>query len=147
MDFKKIINVALIPAVAMIVLGVIGAVLGFALSSVPFVPLLVGLGFFAIDCLIMLYAGYSATKQKLDLISAALVGAIAAFVASIINGIIGIVLMLVGVSTVAGSATGAAIGGAGMLIIGIIGLVLGAVINLVIGAVLGAIGGFIGQKM
>ena len=156
MDFKKVIGTAMIPTVALVVLGIIGVVLGFVLRSggtiVGLISLAITIGIFGISCLILLYGGYSATKRsKLDLVGALLVGATAGFVSSIINGIINLIMMIVNLSSVASqmpsqnvsSETIWAAGG----IIGILGLVIGIVLWLFIGAVLGVIGGFIGQKI
>lgn len=155
MDFKKIINAALIPTVVLIVIGVIGTILGFALST--FVPLagaiaaiVLGLGIFVVNCLVLGWAGYRAARNyKLDILGAALTGSLAALIAGIVNSIVSLVLNLAGVLPAAAAASnqlGAATTGAFVLVAFAIGFVIGIVFNIVIGGVLGAIGGFIGQK-
>jgi hypothetical protein len=152
MDFKKIISIALIPIVALVVLGVINAVSGVVLNSglLAIVGFVISVGIFAISCLILAYSGYSATKKnKLDLLSAALVGGIAGFVSAVINGIIGLILMAAGLSAVASqipTETGAT-GTAVIVGIGIVVVLLGIGFWFVAGLVLGAIGGFVGQRM
>lgn len=152
MDFKKIINAALVPTVALVVLGIISTVIGFALGTfLPIVggiaSIILGLVFFVIDCLILGWAGYRAARNyQLDILGAAITGAIAAFISSIINSIISIVLTLIGIIPAAtSSSAGAVIGGGAVIVIMLIGLVIGAIISIVIGAVLGAIGGFLGK--
>ncbi|QLJ52253.1 MAG: hypothetical protein Sv326_0078 [Candidatus Fermentimicrarchaeum limneticum] len=147
MDFKKIINVALIPTLVLVVLGVINAVLNLVLSEgvLGIIGIVITLGIFAVSCLVLAYAGYSATKKnKLGLFSAALVGAVAGFVSSIINGIINLVLMFVNPATSSITAEG---GSLYMVAGGLIAVVIGVIFWFVAAAVLGVIGGFIGQKM
>lgn len=152
MDFKRIINAAMVPTIILVVLGIIGTILGFLLGKfLPFIGgiigIVLGLGIFVVECLILGWAGYSAAKKyQLDVVGAALTGALSAFVASIINGIISIVLSLVGLMPVVSSnPLETTIGGAATLVFLLIGLVIGVVIYTVIGVVLGAIGGFLGQ--
>jgi hypothetical protein len=149
MDFKKIITTALIPTVVLVVLGVISALLSIALATAlgGLLGIVVTIGIFAVSCLVLLYAGYSATKQKLDLISAVLVGATAGFVSSIINGIINLIAMFFNPASTAALSTAGAGGPAVMIAGGLIALVVGIIFWLVAGLVLGAIGGFVGQRM
>jgi hypothetical protein len=155
MDFKKIISAALMPMVVLIVIGIISTILGFALAT--FIPLagaiaaiILGLVIFAINCIILLWAGYNAArKYQLDVLGSALTGALAYVVAAVINSIISLVLTLAGVmpaATAAYNQLGTAATGAVMIVAWVIGLVIGIVVSIVIGGVLGAIGGFIGKK-
>jgi len=146
MEFKKIISTALIPVVILVVLGVINIVISTLIGGTgvgSLFSILVNLGVFAISCLVLLYAGYKATKKNLGLLGAALTGAIAGFVSSLINAIIGIVIMFVNPPVLATGVANPTL----MVVASIIVIVIGVGFWLVAGAVLGVIGGFIGTKI
>ncbi len=152
MDFKKIISAAMIPTVILVVLGIIGSVLGVLLGM--FLPgiggiiaLVLGLGVFVLECLILGWGGYSAVKKyQFDLVGAALTGAVAGFVSGLINSIVSVILSLFATVPAASSnPTQALYGGAAALLCGPVMVIASAVFGAVIGAVLGAIGGFLGR--
>ncbi len=136
MDFKKIITAAMIPTIVLIVLGVINALLNFVITKylplLCFLPALLTLPIYVIDLVVLGYAGYSAAKKyQLDLVGAALTGALAGFMSSVISQIVSVVLA---------AATGT-LNILGWVIVSVV-LVVAAVM---FGLLLGAIGGFLGQ--
>lgn len=85
MDWKKSLNAAVIPIVALIVLSIIGIALGFVIGGFlgGLISFVQGLVFFGIAVLITLWAGYNAVKSfKLDLMGAALTGLFAGGIAN-----------------------------------------------------------------
>jgi hypothetical protein len=149
MDWKKILKAALIPAIALVVLQVIDSFIWVFLVG-RLILFVMELGLFAMFFLVLLHAGYSAVRHaKLDLLGAALVGAVAGSIARIIGSII---VMLISIMF-----AGATVGGTtlvtftpdysmpGVLILSAAGLVIWAVIEFVVGAVLGLLGGLIAQ--
>lgn len=157
MDFKKIINAALIPTGALVAIWILYSILDLALTfflqSMLFVAGLVGLVSYLLllllTAVILGYAGYSGVKkQKLDLLGAAFAGAVAGFVSSIINGVINSIKALLfpalspGVTGEIALATGAF-----TFLLSLVLVAIGVVFWTVVGFVLGAAGGFIAQKM
>lgn len=141
MDFSKILNVAILPAVALVILAVVGQFLGL----IPFIGWLLAILLIPLTWLIILYAGYTATKSNgLDLISAGLVGVVASLAAGVVGFALQILISVVftllsGVTDILSIILGFGFG--------FIGFVIGLVIGAVIAFVLGLIGGFAGQKL
>jgi len=152
MNFKNVIKAALIPAAAMMVLGVISTVISTVIAILLrgsfIISLVLGLGFLALNLLIAAYGGYRAVKKYgLDLIGAVLTGALSYGAAGIVNGILSFTLLVSGLTPLTSSASSVQ-GGMTMIIIGgLIGLVIGFFIAIVLGAVLGLIGGFVAEKL
>jgi len=148
MDFKKITKAALIPAAAMIVLGIISTVIAILLRGNLMISFMLGLGFLALNFLIAAYGGYRAVKQYgLDLIGAVLTGALSYGAAGIVNGTLSLILLISGLTPLTASASSVEGGMTFMIIGGLIGLVIGFFIAIVLGAVLGLIGGFVAEKL
>jgi len=161
MDFKKIINAAKVPTIVLFVLGVVGTVIGLLLYRLLqdfgiLVGGAVGACIFAIQCIVIGWAGYSAVKKyQLDLLSATLTGTFASVISNvtlnIITSLISFVILLAAYLTSARSnAAGTAAGGAaGIVALVELAIVLAmstifwGVISLVVGIVFAVLGGFI----
>ncbi len=149
-DLGKAFKVALIPAVLVMVLGIISTGLSFVLNIVPFLGLImcaIGPGILLLQAICLGWAGFKATKEaQMDLIGGALSGGIAGFVSSVVLGVISAVLTVLGIgaSVMGSDSLGGAAIGAGLGIVAIvIALVAGIVFWTVVGLVMGAIGSFV----
>ena len=164
MDFKKIINAAKVPTIVLFVLGVAGTVIGLLLYTLLqdfgiLIGAAAGACIFAIQCIVIGWAGYSAVKKyQLDLLSATLTGTFASVISNVtlnvVTSLISFVILLAAYLTSARSnATGTAAGGAvgGIVALAELAIVLAmntvfwGVISLVVGIVFGVLGGFIAQ--
>ncbi|MFA5049980.1 MAG: hypothetical protein WC501_03145 [Candidatus Micrarchaeia archaeon] len=137
MDLNKSFEIAKIPIVILVVLGVIQLFLTAELMTS------LGLLFGVIGWLILVYVGYVSTKtHKLSLIDAGLTGVVAGVVSGVVNLLLMAVFVVIGLGIYSTPAM-QALGLIAILVGGIIALVIGAVIAFV----LAIIGGFIGSKM
>jgi len=164
MDFKKIINAAKFPTVLLTVLGAMWVLIGLLLSRFPdsglIIIVVLGGGVFVIQCLVIIWIGYSKVKKyQFDLLDATLTAGLASAISTtllnLITSIILIVLLLVAYiapSTTSkplgtiGGAVGAVFNVISLLIVSAISVVWWGVISLIGGLVLGAIGGFIAER-
>jgi hypothetical protein len=142
MDFKKIINAAMIPAGILIVISVGSTVVG-AIPLLNFLLCCLGIPIILANIAVLGWSGYRAVKELgLDLIGGALTGGLAGFAGALVGGIVSFIFNMIGFGASAalgGDVADAAIGGA----VGIVGIVIGIFVGTVLGLVLGAIGAFV----
>ncbi|VVB98562.1 Uncharacterised protein [uncultured archaeon] len=144
MDIGKSLNLALIPAAGLIVLGLVQIGIGLIPAVGGVLSCLTGSVGLVIQIAIVGWAGYNAVKSGgLDMMGAALTGAIAAIVGGLVVGIISIALVMLNIGA-AGAAAGIGTGVGIAIILGAIAV--GVVINAIIGAVVGAVGGLIAAR-
>ncbi|HZX20652.1 MAG TPA: hypothetical protein VFF13_06610 [archaeon] len=140
MDFKKIIEAAKIPALLLIGLTSVVAVLGF-------VGLNLGIISLPIQFVILGFAGYNAVKAfKFDLINGALTGAVASFFSMIATIIGNIIFTITGVIPWEAVSTQIGVSTETVMLFAIIGYILGLLLSPIIGFIFGIIGAFIAQK-
>lgn len=136
MDLNKSFEIAKIPIVVLVVLGVIQLFLTAELLTS------LGLIFGVVGWLVLVYVGYSSTKtHKLSLTDAGITGIVATVVSGVINLLLTAIFIVIGLGMYSTPAM-QALGLVAILIGGFIALIIGAVI----GFVLAIIGGFIGNK-
>ncbi len=142
-DIGKSFNVAMIPIVILVAIGIFSSVVG-AIPILNILMCIVGLPLFVVGLIVNAWAGFKAVKEaQMDVMGGALTGGIAALVAGIINGIVSYVLNLlgIGVNVAAGNNDlGGAALGAG---VGLVAMVGGIIVGTILGLILGAIGAFI----
>ncbi len=130
MDFKKCLNAAVLPIVAMVILGLVDS-----LTDV-FAPSLantVGIIVLILDLGVLGWAGFKVAKEGGTLMDSAVTGLIAGAVSFFISIIISIAL---GVDIPPTDQTG-------LILLTIVGVILGAVF----GVIFGSVGGFLGSKV
>ncbi|MCI0503689.1 hypothetical protein L0Y65_03170 [Candidatus Micrarchaeota archaeon] len=149
-DIGKALKTALIPAVLVIILGIISQGIGFILGIVPFLSVImcaIGPGIMLLQVICLAWAGFKAVKEaQMDLVGGALSGGIAGVISSVVLGVISAVLAVLGIgaNVVGSDSLGGAAIGAGIGIVAIvIGLVVGIIFWTVVGLVMGAIGSFV----
>jgi hypothetical protein len=148
-DFGKIMSAATVPTIITVIVAIIGTVLGSLLVEYllsAFVPLdydtMFGLGIFAIQCLIIVWAGYRAVKKyQLNLVSAVLTGMIISIITFTIQFIIDIIMAVTGTMNWRFSSSPVDI-----LVSLLITFMTLVVPGVVIGTIMSLIGGFAAQK-
>lgn len=149
-DLKKSLEAGAVSLAAMLGIWLVALVLGF----VPIIGFLGGvlslLQFFALNPILLGYAGYNGTKKLgMDLAGAALTGGAVGFVASAIMSVVGAVLAVIGIGVATASygmgGEGAAVGALALGMV-LVGAVISIGIHTVGGLVCGAIGSFIAGK-
>jgi len=138
MDFKKIINAAMIPAGILIAISVGSTVIG----AIPVLSVLLcclGLPILIVNAAVLGWAGYEAVKKHgLDLVGGVLTGGLAGFAGALVGGIISFVFGMIGFGAdvaMGGDVGNAALGGAGGVFVIIIGIATGTVLGLILGAI------------
>jgi hypothetical protein len=149
MDFKKLIMACMVPTILLLVLKVLDIVMSTAFEKIASLLCLSGVGFFVLELLAQLYAGYAATKMhKLGIPGAIVVSTLSALLSTVISQIILVVLVL---AMLLPPHALNPLGAQGISTLDWFGFVISSLIMLVIdfaaGIILGAIGGFIGQRM
>lgn len=133
LEWNKIINIAMMPAIALIAISLLG--------FIPFIGIIFAFLLWPLNLVIMGYAGYTAVKNHgLDLVTAGVVGSVAGAAATIVNFLLSFMLSFVGFGMFAGM----------NIFIEIITLTFvfgfAFVISLISGFVIALIGGIIAQK-
>ena len=140
LDFQTAFKAAKMPALALIAVTIIIAVLGFFGLNLGIISL-------PVQFAILAYAGYNGVKAfKLDTANGALAGAIASFLSMIITVILNIALTLTGFIPLQALSAQTGMPMDAIMVFSLIGYAIGLVFSLVIGAVFGAIGAYFAKK-
>lgn len=152
MDFKKIVDAALIPLAIITIIGVAGEIIG----SFPFLGLLLcllGLPILIVNLAVLGWSGFRAVKDfGMDLVGGTIVGTLTGLVSFLIIGLVGFILNMLGFGAsmaaggYGGSMAATAVVGAFSVIGGIISIIGRVAFGTIAGAVFGAIGAFIAQN-
>ena len=139
-DFKTAFQAAKMPALALIAVTIIIAVLGFFGLNLGIISL-------PIQFAILAYAGYNGVKAfKLDLVNGAAAGAIASFLSMIITVILNITLTLTGFIPLQALSAQTGMSRDTLMVFSLIGYAMGLVFSLVIGFIFGIIGAYFAKK-
>lgn len=141
LDNKKLVEAAKLPAVVLVLMGVINAAVVFTMdwsvyTAISTLTLLISVA-------VLVWSGYNAVKKlKFDVVNAGMVGLLASVISAIVNGILNIFTMpIVAVKYSGYLPAGAVVAG-----FEVIGLLVAVILGAIVGFILSAIGGYIGQK-
>jgi len=140
LDFKTAFKAAKMPALALIAVTIIVAVLGsFGLN--------LGIVSLPVQFIILAYAGYNGVKAfKLDIVNGAVAGAIASFLSMIFTIAANLALILIGVVSLQVLAAQADLPGDALMAYLFIGYAISLVFSPFIGFIFGAIGAYVARK-
>ena len=156
MDFKKILDAALLPTAILVVTGLVVSIATIVAEfSFYLLSCIVGLPLAVLQIGIVMavlgWTGFRATKSGLDLVSSVVAAVLAGAVSGTINAIVSFIVGIVAVSVVFGSDNMAAMGmpESGSMTIAlwlVVAIIIAAGFGAGIGLIAGAIGALIGER-